>query len=46
MTSPFAVLGLPAWPDLEDETVQAAWHAIAAETFPGRADGGNPARYV
>ena len=43
---PFAVLGLPPWPDLDDETVQAAWRLIAAETFPGRPDGGDPARYT
>lgn len=48
MTSvnPFAALGLPDWPDLEDETVDAAWHAIAAETHPDRPDGGNLARYT
>jgi hypothetical protein len=45
-TDPFAVLGLPAWPDLDDETVKAAWRLIAAETFPGRPDGGDPARYT
>jgi hypothetical protein len=44
--NPFAVLGLPEWPDLEDETVRAAWQAIAAETHPDRADGGNLARYT
>ena len=44
--NPFAVLGLPPWPDLDDETVQAAWHAIAHETFPGRPGGGDPARYT
>jgi len=43
---PFAVLGLPPWPDLEDETVEAAWRLIAAETFPGRPDGGDPERYT
>jgi hypothetical protein len=43
---PFAVLGLPPWPDLDDETVKAAWRLIAAETFPGRPDGGDPARYT
>jgi hypothetical protein len=48
MTSrnPFTVLGLPAWPDLDDETVDAAWAAIAAETNPARPDGGNLARYT
>jgi hypothetical protein len=44
--NPFAVLGLPEWPDLEDETVRAAWQAIAAATHPDRPDGGNLARYT
>ena len=44
--NPFAVLGLPEWPDLEDATVRAAWRAIAAETHPGREDGGDLARYA
>jgi hypothetical protein len=44
--NPFAVLGLPAWPDLEDETVRAAWQAIAAQTHPDRPDGGDLARYT
>ena len=44
--NPFAVLGLPEWPDLEDETVHAAWQAIAAQTHPDRADGGDLARYT
>jgi hypothetical protein len=44
--NPFAVLGLPEWPDLDDETVDAAWQQIAAETHPGRPDGGNLARYT
>ena len=44
--NPFAVLGLPEWPDLDDETVHAAWQAIAAETHPDRPDGGNLARYT
>ena len=44
--NPFAVLGLPEWPDLDDETVHAAWQAIAAETHPDRDDGGNLARYT
>lgn len=44
--NPFAVLGLPEWPDLEDETVRAAWVAIVAETSPDRADGGDPGRYA
>jgi hypothetical protein len=45
-SNPFAVLGLPEWPDLDDETVHAAWQVIAAETHPGRDDGGNLARYT
>jgi hypothetical protein len=44
--NPFAVLGLPEWPDLEDETVRAAWVAIVAETSPDRADGGDPGRFA
>jgi hypothetical protein len=44
--NPFAVLGLPEWPDLEDETVRAAWRAIAAQTHPDREDGGDLARYT
>jgi hypothetical protein len=44
--NPFAVLGLPEWPDLDDETVHAAWTQIAAETHPDRPDGGNLARYT
>jgi hypothetical protein len=44
--NPFAVLGLPDWPDLDDETVRAAWAAIAAGTHPGRPDGGDLARYT
>ncbi len=44
--NPFAVLGLPEWPDLDDETVNAAWQAIAADTHPDRPDGGNLARYT
>jgi len=43
---PFAALGLPEWPDLDDETVDAAWRQIAAETHPDRPDGGNLARYT
>jgi hypothetical protein len=43
---PFAVLGLPPWPDLDNETVEAAWRLIAAETFPGRPDGGDLNRYI
>jgi hypothetical protein len=44
--NPFAALGLPEWPDLDDETVQAAWQQIAAETHPDRPDGGDLARYT
>ncbi len=44
--NPFAVLGLPEWPDLDDETVHAAWQVIAAETHPDRPDGGNLARFT
>jgi hypothetical protein len=43
---PFAVLGLPSRTDLPDETVRAAWRAIAAATHPDRADGGDLARYT
>ena len=47
MTSnPFDTLGVPARPDLDDETVRAAWRAIAAATHPDRPDGGDPARYA
>ena len=46
LPNPFTVLGLPEWPDLDDETVDAAWRAIAAETHPDRPDGGNLARYT
>jgi hypothetical protein len=45
-SSPFGILGVPARPDLDDETVRAAWRAIAAATHPDRADGGDPARYA
>jgi hypothetical protein len=44
--NPFAALGLPELPDLDDETVRAAWRAIAAATHPDRADGGDLARYT
>ncbi len=44
--NPFAALGLPARPDLDDEQVRAAWRAIAAATHPDRADGGDLARYT
>jgi curved DNA-binding protein CbpA len=45
-TNPFEILGLPERPDLDDETVRAAWRAIAAATHPDRADGGDLARYT
>jgi len=45
MNDPFAVLGLPARPDLTDEDVRAAWRRIAATTHPDREDGGDPGRY-
>ena len=44
--NPFAALGLPERPDLDDETVRAAWRQIAAATHPDRADGGDLARYT
>ena len=44
--NPFAALGLPERPDLDDETVRAAWRRIAAATHPDRADGGDLARYT
>jgi hypothetical protein len=44
--NPFAALGLPERPDLNDETVRAAWRAIAAATHPDRTDGGDLARYT
>ena len=43
---PFAVLGLPARPDLTGEQVSDAWRAIATATHPDREDGGDPARYA
>jgi hypothetical protein len=44
--NPFEILGLPERPDLDDETVRAAWRAIAAATHPDRADGGDLPRYT
>jgi hypothetical protein len=44
--NPFDALGLPADPGLDDETVRAAWRAIAAATHPDRPDGGDLARYT
>src|SRR5271165_4909607 len=46
MTDPFAALGLPARPDLDDETVHAAWRGIAAATHPDRPGGGDLPRYT
>jgi curved DNA-binding protein CbpA len=43
---PFAVLGLPARPEVGDDEVRAAWRRIAAATHPDRADGGDPARFA
>ena len=43
---PFAVLGLPAQPEIGDDEVRAAWRRIAAATHPDRADGGDPARFA
>jgi curved DNA-binding protein CbpA len=45
-TDPFAVLGLPARPDLSDDDLRAAWRRIAAAVHPDRADGGDPARFA
>jgi hypothetical protein len=44
--NPFAALGLPERPDLDDETVRAAWRHVAAATHPDRPDGGDLARYT
>ncbi len=46
MNDPFAVLGLPARPDLNGDEIRAAWRRMAAATHPDRADGGDPARYA
>jgi hypothetical protein len=43
---PFAVLGLPAQPEVGDDEVRAAWRRIAATAHPDRADGGDPARFA
>jgi curved DNA-binding protein CbpA len=43
---PFAVLGLPARPDLSDDDIRAAWRRIAAAVHPDRADGGDRARFA
>ena len=45
-TNPFAALGLPERPDLDDQAVRAAWRQIAAATHPDRPDGGDLARYT
>jgi hypothetical protein len=44
-SDPFAVLGLPARPDLTDEEVRAAWRAIATTTHPDLPTG-DQARYA
>jgi hypothetical protein len=43
---PFAVLGLPARPDLTDDDVRFAWRRIAATSHPDRDDGGDPLRFA
>jgi hypothetical protein len=43
---PFAVLGLPARPDLTDDDVRVAWRRIAARNHPDRDDGGDPLRFA
>ncbi len=43
---PFAALGLPASPDLDDEQVRAAWRAIAAEHHPDRRGGEDTETYT
>ncbi|HEY2518714.1 MAG TPA: DnaJ domain-containing protein [Streptosporangiaceae bacterium] len=45
-TDPFAVLGLPARPDLTDDEVRAAWRRLAAATHPDRDDGGDPQAFA
>jgi len=40
---PFAILGLPARPDLTDDQVRAAWRAIATACHPDR-PGAEPGR--
>jgi hypothetical protein len=44
--NPFAVLGLPASPYLDDARVREAWRQAAAGTHPDRPDGGDPAAYA
>jgi hypothetical protein len=44
--NPFEALDLPERPDLDDETVRAAWRHLAAATHPDRADGGDLPRYT
>ncbi len=39
---PFALLGLPAEPEVSDDDVRSAWRRVAAATHPDRADGGDP----
>jgi curved DNA-binding protein CbpA len=43
---PFAVLGLPAQPGLNDDDIRAAWRRIAAATHPDRDDGGDPQAFA
>jgi curved DNA-binding protein CbpA len=43
---PFAVLGLPARPDLTEDEVRAAWRRIASATHPDRDDGGDPTAFA
>ena len=45
-SDPFAVLGIPARPDVTDDDVRAAWRRIAAATHPDQEDGGDPARFA
>jgi hypothetical protein len=46
VVNPFAALGLPASPDLDDDDIRRAWRAVAAATHPDRPDGGGPAAYT
>jgi hypothetical protein len=44
--NPFAALGLPAGPELDDEQVRRAWREIAAATHPDQPGGADPAAYA
>jgi hypothetical protein len=44
--NPFAALGLPASPGLDDEQVRRAWRETATATHPDQPGGGNPASYT